>query len=335
VNGDFEQGPAVGWSQFSTHAYPLILSSPTDLVVPAHSGSWGVWLGGADDENSSIFHMSIILIGSPTTLRLWYWIGSQEVDCAADFGYVKLNATIVQTWNLCQSNNTNGWVPLDLNLNAYDGQSVNLTIQAITDLSVNSNLFIDDVSLYKTFADVPYGYWSESYIQRLSNAGVTGGCATSPLMYCPGNAVTRDQMAVFLLRGIHGSAYTPPAVGASTGFNDVPIGYWAAAWIKQLAAEGITGGCGGGNYCPTLPVGRDSMAIFLLRAKHGSSYVPPPATGVFQDVPQGSPNAPWIEQLANEGITGGCSVTPQLYCPTNPVTRDQMAVFLVRAFSLP
>ena len=77
------------------------------------------------------------------------------------------------------------------------------------------------------------------------------------------------------------------------------------------------------------------MAIFLLRAKHGSGYVPPTATGVFQDVPVNYWAADWIEQLAAEGITSGCSVTPKLYCPTAAVTRDQMAVFLVRNFNLP
>ncbi|MBI3172811.1 MAG: S-layer homology domain-containing protein, partial [Chloroflexi bacterium] len=57
----------------------------------------------------------------------------------------------------------------------------------------------------------------------------------------------------------------PPAVGASTGFADVPTTYWAAAWIKQLAAEGVTGGCGGGNFCPATSVTRDQMAVFLVR----------------------------------------------------------------------
>ena len=147
--------------------------------------------------------------------------------------------------------------------------------------------------------------------------------------------VSRDQMAVFLLKGEHGSSYVPPSVGASTGFNDVPTNYWAAAWIKQLAAEGITAGCGGGNFCPGTAVTRDQMAVFLLRAKHGTGYVPPAATGIFTDVPTNYWAAAWIEQLAAEGITGGCSITPMLYCPNTPVTRDQMAVFLVKDFNLP
>jgi hypothetical protein len=75
------------------------------------------------------------------------------------------------------------------------------------------------------------------------------------------------------------------------------------------------------------------MAVFLLRSKHTSSYTPPAATGVFADVNSGYWAAAWIEQLAEEGITSGCGSGN--YCPTTVVTRDQMAVFLVRTFGLP
>ena len=72
-------------------------------------------------------------------------------------------------------------------------------------------------------------------------------------------------MAVFLLKAKYGSGYAPPAVGASTSFADVQTTHWAAAWIKQLAAEGITGGCGTGTYCPDAPVTRAQMSVFLVR----------------------------------------------------------------------
>ncbi len=184
-----------------------------------------------------------------------------------------------------------------------------------------------------TFDDVPLTNWASSYIERLYIAGFTGGCSASPLIYCPDGPVTRSQLAILLLRGIHGAAYTPPAVGASTGFNDVATTHWAAAWIKQLAAEGITSGCGGGNYCPETPASRAQVAILLVRAVHGISYVPPTATGIFADVPIGSFGADYIEQLVTDGITGGCSAGN--FCPGAIVNRDQMAVFLVRAFNLP
>jgi hypothetical protein len=187
----------------------------------------------------------------------------------------------------------------------------------------------------RTFADVATNYWAYSYIERLVSAGITGGCGTGPVRYCPDNTITRDQMAVFLLKGIHGSAYSPPPVGVSTGFGDVPTTHWAAAWIKQLAAEGITGGCGGGNYCPLKAVTRDQMAIFLLKAKYGSTYSPPALGGSsgFSDVPPSHWAAAWIKQLAAEGITGGCGAGT--YCPGTAVSRAQMSIFLVKTFNLP
>ena len=73
------------------------------------------------------------------------------------------------------------------------------------------------------------------------------------------------------------------------------------------------------------------MAVFLLRAK--GDPTPVPASGVrFTDVPTDFWAAAWIEELARQGITSGCTVNK--YCPNSPVTRDQMAVFLVRAFGL-
>lgn len=185
-----------------------------------------------------------------------------------------------------------------------------------------------------SFEDVPSTYWAWGYIEGIYAARITSGCSTTPLLYCPLSTVTRDQMAVFLLRGKHGPTYVPPPVGASTGFIDVPTTHWAAAWIKQLAAEGITGGCSAGYYCPGNAVTRDQMAVFLLRAKHGSGYAPPPPIGKFFDVPTSYWAAAWIEQLATEGITSGCTASPPNYCPLTAVSRDQMAVFLSRTFGI-
>lgn len=212
------------------------------------------------------------------------------------------------------------------------------TTATITDFVLNplSSLPYTNGQAYsvrtQTFADVPISHWAWQYIERLYAAGITGGCALVPLQYCPTNTVTRDQMAVFLLKAKYGKFYAPPPA-TGTMFNDVPANYWAANWIEQLAREGITSGCGGGNYCPTNPVTRDQMAVFLLKSKHGTTYIPPAASGDFFDVPVSYWAAAWIEQLAFEGITGGCGGGN--YCPTSPVTRDQMAVFLVKTFSLP
>ena len=115
-------------------------------------------------------------------------------------------------------------------------------------------------------------------------------------------------------------------VGGS--FGDVPTGNIFYAFIENIFHNSVTGGCGAGNYCPTNATLRKQMAVFLLKAFEGARYVPPPATGVFNDVPAADPFAPWIEELAARGITSGCD--PNLYCPDNPVLRKQMAVFLLK-----
>ncbi len=74
-------------------------------------------------------------------------------------------------------------------------------------------------------------------------------------------------------------------------------------WVNQLAAEGITGGCGGGNYCPASALTRAQMAVFLLKGKHGSAYLPPACSAtVFADVP--CPGGP-IRRLGQPALGGG------------------------------
>jgi hypothetical protein len=182
------------------------------------------------------------------------------------------------------------------------------------------------------FSDVSPAHPFHAFIETLILNGIAVGCGGGN--YCVDAPVSRAQMAVLLLKGKHGLCYTPPAA-TGTVFGDVHSGDFAADWIEALAAEGITGGCGGGNYCPQNPVRRDQMAAFLLKAEHGSSYTPPVCFGpfVFADVPCPSPFADWILQLAAENITGGCGGGN--YCPGNPNTRGQMAVFISKTFQLP
>ena len=76
-------------------------------------------------------------------------------------------------------------------------------------------------------------------------------------------------MAVFLLRARHGAGYAPPA--AAHNFADVPVPgkEWMEPWIDEFYLEGLTTGCGGGNFCPENNVTRAEMAVFVLRSTHG------------------------------------------------------------------
>jgi S-layer homology domain len=188
------------------------------------------------------------------------------------------------------------------------------------------------VHIGASFADVSLSDQFYKYIETLFHNSITSGCGGGN--FCPAAAVTRSQMAVFLLKGEHGGSYAPPAC-SSTVFTDVPCpGGPNVNWINELHSEGITGGCGSGDYCPASPVTRAQMAVFMLKAQHGGAYTPPACSGtVFGDVPcPGGAFVDWINQLHSEGITGGCGGGD--YCPGSSITRGQMAVFLTRAFGL-
>ena len=113
------------------------------------------------------------------------------------------------------------------------------------------------------FADVAADDFAAAWIEDLYDRGITSGCGSNPLRYCPDGPVSRRQMAVFLLKVEHGIGYTPPA--CTHVFSDVTCpGPWAN-WIEELAAEDISAGCGNNKFCPTLPVKRQQMATFLVK----------------------------------------------------------------------
>jgi hypothetical protein len=181
-----------------------------------------------------------------------------------------------------------------------------------------------------SFPDVPPTHSFYRFVETLLHVGVTAGCTAST--YCPDGSTTREQMAVFLLRAREGGSYTPPPC-TTAPFPDVPCSSPFAAWVQELVARGITAGCGGGLYCPTSPVTREQMAVFLLKTAEGAGFTPPPCTtATFTDVPCASPFAAWVQELVVRAITAGCA--PGLYCPADPVTRGQMAVFLTKTFAL-
>jgi hypothetical protein len=185
-----------------------------------------------------------------------------------------------------------------------------------------------------SFVDVPPGYWAEEHICKIYETGITNGCSQDPLMFCPERTVKRWVAAVLIGRAFHGSDHTPPS---PTGiFEDVSTSHYYADWMEQFYADGITNGCQKNPlmFCPDKLVTRWAAAVLLLRAKHGSSYVPPPATGLFNDVPLAYWWADWAEQFYREGITKGCLGNSLYFCPEKIVTREIMAVLIVRTFGL-
>jgi zinc D-Ala-D-Ala carboxypeptidase len=166
-----------------------------------------------------------------------------------------------------------------------------------------------------TFTDIASSPFRED-IEWLAARGVTYGCGNG--RFCPTHAVTREQMASFLVRMF---GYT--TLPAGDPFSD-DNGSQHEGDINRLYAAGVTTGCGVGQFCPGRVVSREQMASFLARALGlywgaGSDH--------FDD-DDGSGHEPDLDRLFFAGISSGCGA--RLSCATQAVTREQMAAFLHR-----
>lgn len=155
-------------------------------------------------------------------------------------------------------------------------------------------------------------------IGKVADAGITSGCA--PERFCPNDAVSRGQMATFLKR-----AYRLPDASSPT-FSDI-AGTTHEASIRSVAARGIALGCTTDRYCPADPVTRGQMAAFIARAEGLDLNGSGPS---FCDT-AGHRFEREIRAVAAAGIASGSN---GCFNPNNPVTRGQMATFLVNALGL-
>ena len=206
------------------------------------------------------------------------------------------------------------------------------TVRRDTSLSISSfgeseagELFLTDLggSLYRVIAPEFSDIASSSFIDDihwLFYEGITVGCGSG--RFCPTAAVTREEMAIFLVR-----AFDHPPAPAGTDYFTDDEGRSGEASINALKHANITGGCGSPTlFCPTARVTREQMAIFLDKELDLPSA--PTGTDYFDD-DNGRGGEGSINALAHAGLTGGCGT--RTYCPTASVTREQMAAFLRRA----
>jgi hypothetical protein len=157
------------------------------------------------------------------------------------------------------------------------------------------------------------------------------------------------------LNGVVPAGGTVPAAGSydcipggNSLFGDIPPTDAGCRFIHYNYSQGLTAGCGGGNYCPSTNVTRWQMAVFLATGMAGSSAAVPfsgtvPSVGpynctsggvsLFGDVPPADPGCRFIHYLYAHGVTAGCGGGN--YCPASNVTRSQLAVFLVSGFQIP
>jgi len=240
--------------------------------------------------------------------------GADQASLASAFGFSWVSNVQVAT------RNTSGSAATVLLTGIRDGRPASDTVSAVavrSALSLRSTTF--DVTVTPRFTDVPTTHQFAGEVLGLDELGITTGCTTTE--FCPTGQVTRGEMAAFLVRALG----LEPVAGANSFVDD--DGSLFEADIEDLVAAGVTTGCSPTAFCPGRVVTRGEMAAFLVRGFNLS-----PAVGDSFVDDNGSFFEADIEALVAAGVTSGCSAAS--FCPRAPVTREQMAAFLVRALAV-
>jgi len=122
-------------------------------------------------------------------------------------------------------------------------------------------------------------------------------------------------------------------------FNDVLPTDPYFDYISLMSSYGITAGCQAAPplYCPSTPVTRAEMAVFVVRGVDlalNTAFTYPP-TAYFQDILSTGTDSnfyPYVQRIAQLGITSGCQASPPLFCPDASITQGEMAVFMIRGW---
>ena len=201
-----------------------------------------------------------------------------------------------------------------------NGRSVQVEVAGVefrTIFSLRSTTF--DIVVNPRFSDVALDSLFVGEILGLSELGVTLGCDVD--RFCPEDPVTRAEMAAFLVRLLD-----LELDARSDIFHDDDNNLFEVQ-IETIHSHGITLGCAAKMFCPDQFVSREEMAAFLSRA-----FSLDRVSGDSYDDDDGSIFELDIEAIRSAGITTGCAQSR--YCPTDLVTRAQMATFLIRAQEL-
>lgn len=142
-NGTFESGQT-GWTEYSTHGWDVVIIE-SDWDVDAYAGSWLAWLGG-DFNDTSYISQSVKVPSTLKYLHYRYDLAGTETTCGNDVLRIKFDTTTVLTKNLCTSTYTGGWVGGVVNMGAYSGQTKALKFEVVTNGTLNSNAFMDNIA---------------------------------------------------------------------------------------------------------------------------------------------------------------------------------------------
>ncbi len=205
------------------------------------------------------------------------------------------------------------------------------TLSAVAFYGVRRTQF-PDVPAWGFGADGLDPHWAYYQIMACVEARIVAGYQDGT--YQPTSAVTRDQMAVYIARALAGGDENVPSCGCPPTFPDVDAEHWALDYVEYAVDENVVAGYDDGSYHPEHQVNRAQMAVYITRARGWVSVDDDMTTApeVFPDVPAGYWAGTAVQACADNGVAQG--YLDGNYYPDNIVTRDQMAVYVARAFEL-
>jgi PKD repeat protein len=270
-----------------------------------------------------------VLPATPVTAFIAYPTAG-PVPLAVSFADISTNSPTSWSWVFGDGGTATAQNPSHT-YTAVGCYTVSLTVEN----AGGSDIATRDDYIVVSFPDVPKGYWAFDAIMACWEAGITLGYGDG--LFHPEIVVNRAQMATFIARAMAGGDSNVPTGPGTATFPDVPTSYWAYDYIEYAYDQGVVLGYWDG-YHPEEDVDRGQMAVFIARAMCGGDDNVPADDGTptFPDV---TVDGSWswayhhVEYIAGESVTNG--YPDGNYHPEFTVSRDQMAVFVQRAFDLP
>ncbi|MFB3882733.1 MAG: S-layer homology domain-containing protein [Armatimonadota bacterium] len=340
------------------------MSDTRDISVnPADDSVWLVtWdqLLHLSEDGTQLLRIAAVGVGQPSVVAgdgsCWYAASSYLYHVAANGA--QLARVAAPPWPVISANGADGscWVssPAELihlaanGAELWRGSPIGPDWVGYGTIDVNSNdgsawVHLNNGQLahlvipgwrVPRFYDVPSYFWAFEQVEACADAGIVMGYTDG--LYHPEYTVDRGTMAVYISRALAGGDSNIPDGPPTPSFSDVPTNFWAYKHIEYAVSQNVVKGYTDGTYLPTVTVDRGTMAVYVARAMvapGGDAAIPGgPATATFADVPTDFWAYKQVEYCVSEGVVKG--YTDGKYHPEYPVTRDQMAVYIARAFGL-
>ena len=309
----------------------------------------------AQDSGSGYGHMVLIVHPGNPPYRSRY---AHMNDITVQVGQVVFTTTQIGTVGKTGGNygahlhlSFQGWDPEKGNNGAFVSErenpasrkpspmwaAVGATVREKTLCSGDSLMVTKSASV---FYDVDARSWLSKYITSLYAHSYAVGCDNNPFLFCPRKTMTRAEMAVLIVRAYHrgvlgDEGFDEPPEPQDRLFVDVDPSAWYAKWVHQLYEDGFTSGCSVDElaFCPYRRVTKIELAVFMLRARYGPTFDPPPPQGIFTDLLVTNWRTRWAEAAFESGIMDACGANR--FCPDYEPKRELIAAYMVRGFDLP